>query len=160
MNNISGLPSHPLFIHAAIVLIPLLAVITVVLVVRSSWRAKWGIPVTIANLLSLGYLSVLVMESGEHLAQKLKMGKAIQEHEELAEMTRLMLAVMFLGLLSLVIVDRLRAKLSTAGTAPSWAKPVASVASAATIIVAVLMVIWMFRTGHEGARVTWKQVNA
>jgi hypothetical protein len=164
MNDISGLPSHPLFVHAAIVLIPLLAVITVALAVKAAWRAKWGVPVTIANFLSLVYLSVLVMESGEHLAEKLKMGKRIHEHEELANMTRLLLAVMFLGLLGLVIVDRLQTKLSAAGTSPTWAKPVAAVSSVATIIVAVLSVIWMFRTGHEGADVTWaelwKQVNS
>jgi hypothetical protein len=159
MDTISGLPSHPLFVHAAIVLIPLLALITIALVVRPVWRTKLGVPVTVANFVGLSYLSFLVMDSGESLSETLKMGKAIHEHEELANIARLLLGVMFLGLLSLVVLDRLQAKLAAGSTAPSWAKPVAMVASAATVIVAVLCAIWMFRTGHEGARVTWQQVN-
>jgi uncharacterized membrane protein len=173
MNTFDGLPTHPLLVHAAIVLIPLLAIITIALALRPPWRSRWGIPVSIVNLLMLGYLSALVMDSGEFLEHELDeqlpgFANTVSKHAELAERTRLLMFAMFLGLVALVIVDRLRSRgrvtpsdseESAVAVAPkSWMTPVAAIGSAATIAVAVLTVLWMYRTGHEGARLVWDGV--
>ena len=40
----------------------------------------------------------------------------------------------------------------------SWVRPVQHLLSFATAVTAALLTVWVVRTGHEGARITWTGV--
>ncbi len=42
MDTVFGLPTHPLAVHGPVVLLPLVALATVVLAVRERWRSRAG----------------------------------------------------------------------------------------------------------------------
>ena len=172
-DKLFGLPAHPLLIHAPIVLLPILAIVTVVLAVRADWRRRAGWWATAA----LGLLVVLVFaakQSGEAFIEGFDRAYGagaidIEEHEEFADTTMLLTIVWFAVFGVLVTAEWFARRGTTvadsdgrdgssdAAPARIMAKPAVSygLAGVATVL-AVLSTVWMIRTGHEGARVTWE----
>ena len=68
-DTISGLPVHVLVVHAVVVVLPLMAVVTVAVAVRRGWRsaAPW---VVLADAVVVG-LAYVAKESGEVLQKRL-----------------------------------------------------------------------------------------
>ncbi len=168
METFSGLPAHPLFVHAPLVLLPLVALLTVIACVRSGWHRRWTIPLTAAT----GVLLVMLFasnESGEFLAEELGLQRAVGDHEELAEQTMILTLLMFLGHVAAVVLSRLARRARGARalaentdeptTTASWLLPTSTVIRFGTAAVAVLATFWIFRTGHEGASVVWDGWN-
>jgi hypothetical protein len=154
MESISGLPAHPLFVHAPVVLVPLLALWLIAITVRPAWRAKSALPIlgatvvcTIATLMAVG--------SGEKFVEAVPELKGfVERHEELGEQTR---NILFL-LLVLVIVFYVIARRQRVGGAESVAAGLAHGVPAVCAVVAMAAAIWMMRTGHEGAKAVWSGV--
>src|SRR5215210_6675974 len=68
-DTISGLPVHVLVVHAVVVLLPLMAVVTVAVALRRGWRsaAPW---VVLADAVVVG-LAYVAKKSGEVLQKRL-----------------------------------------------------------------------------------------
>ena len=80
-DTIAGLPLHPLVVHAVVVLLPLMALLTVVVAVRKNLREQFSWWVVGAN--GVIFLTTLVAkEAGESLQKSLG-GQVAQEHGEL-----------------------------------------------------------------------------
>ena len=65
-DKLFDLPAHPLLIHAPIVLLPIAAIATVVLVVKPAWRARAGWWM-VGSLFVIVVLLFGAKESGEAL---------------------------------------------------------------------------------------------
>lgn len=83
-NLINGMPGHPLFVHGAVVLVPLTAL---ALVACSAWpnlarRLGWLLPALAAVTLAM---VVLAVESGEWLEERVKESALVNEHAGMGE---------------------------------------------------------------------------
>jgi hypothetical protein len=151
METISGLPAHPLFVHAPIVLVPLLALWLIALTIRPAWQPKSALPLLGATV-GCTIATLLAVNSGEKFVEAVpELRGVVDRHEELAEQTRNFLIV----LLALVIVLYVIVRRQRVGGAGSVSAVIAHGVPALCSVVAVVVAIWMMRTGHEGAKAVW-----
>jgi hypothetical protein len=138
-DTFAGLPLHPLVIHAVVVGIPLMAIITIVVAVRKNLRERFSWWVAGANLL-LFLATLVAKESGEAL-QEARGGQLAIEHGQLGTV------------LPWFVLVLTAASAAVAGTSRNRALgPIAVVAS---IVASVLAVWWCIRTGDAGSRSVW-----
>ncbi len=161
MKTIWNIPAHPLFVHAPIVLLPLLAIVTIVAAVRPGVAKRLGHWLPIASFLV--FVSVqLAMQSGEELYNVVvkEKGKALAKHRDLANTTRVLAFGMLVATVALWFWGRRRAKSAGATNAegPTRRDPVLLGIAAVVIVLSALSTVWLVRTGHEGARIHWKGV--
>ncbi|MGI9616287.1 MAG: DUF2231 domain-containing protein [Acidimicrobiales bacterium] len=153
MESFNGLPAHPLFIHAPVMLVPLTTLLTLVFVVRPMWRRRawYALPGAAALCIGTTQLAIMSGEAFDEIA-----GDAIDTstHETLALWTRAFLVLFFVASLVLAVLDR---RLAT-GSGPGWAGSGVLIMVAVTTILSILASVWMFRTGDEGARLVWDGV--
>jgi uncharacterized membrane protein len=140
-DTIAGLPLHPLVVHAVVVLLPLMAVLTIVVAVRRNLRERYSWWVVAANVV-IFLLTLVTKESGEALQKSLG-GQIAQEHGELGDV--LPWFALFLAL----------ASAATAVTQRN--KALGPVAVVVSIIAAVAATVWTVRTGDSGARAVWER---
>jgi hypothetical protein len=154
MDEIFDIPAHPLFVHAPIVLAPILAVWALGMLIRPSWRRhSWWL---FAATLLVFVATFMATESGESLYDRLRdgIGDVADKHESLGEATRLLLFVQTLLTLAFAIARSRVAK--AADSVSSGLRSAATALLAATVVFGALSTAWMIRTGHEGARITWQ----
>ncbi len=140
-DTIAGLPLHPLVVHAVVVLLPLMAVLTIVVAVRRNLRERFSWWVVGANVV-IFLITLVTKESGESLQKSLG-GQIAQEHGELGDV--LPWFALFLAL----------ASAATAVTQRN--KALGPVAVVVSIIAAVAATVWTVRTGDSGARAVWQR---
>ncbi len=73
-DEVFGVPTHPLAVHAPIVLVPIGAIVAVVLAVRSDWRRRisWGWPAAVFVLVVLLFVAKESGESAVEAEQRLR----------------------------------------------------------------------------------------
>ncbi|SCL18442.1 hypothetical protein GA0070624_1529 [Micromonospora rhizosphaerae] len=156
--EINGLPGHVLVIHAVVVLVPLLALLSVAYGVLPPWRTRFGWAVAVLAVLT-PIMTFVAKESGEELEAVLK-GRGyppeglrkIQEHSEYGgTLLWFTIGLAVAALLLLVLTsghERVR-------RLPSWPAP------ALTLVVAVLALfalVYVYKTGDTGARMVWSDI--
>ncbi|MDG1266504.1 MAG: hypothetical protein P8O03_09285 [Ilumatobacter sp.] len=161
-----GVPTHPLAVHAPVVLVPIFAVVAVMLAVKSDWRVRvgWFMPVVVFVLVAMLFVA---KESGESLlvseAENLFLlgsPQQIADHEDLANATFVLAIVWFVLTLAVVTRDWMSGRDQSvrphsADTAAMSHDAVATVLSVLAAIAAVITTIWLIRTGHAGAESRW-----
>jgi hypothetical protein len=153
METFQGLPAHPLFVHAPLVLMPLLALATIPLAVRPAWRRRFGPALAIGALVLL-VTTILAVQSGEAFEEAVEGQIDISHHRSLAEAARLFVALYFLGTAAGVGLDRFRGQDHS-----GWADQAARGFVWLAAVLAGLGTVWMMMTGHEGARLVWDGVR-
>lgn len=147
--KITGLPTHILTIHSAIVSVPLLALVALVCTWKDSWRLKTTGWLAAAGIAVLAATTAAV-ESGEKFRDELFANgddaQAINEHAEWAGRLRWVVLVFALVLLVHFVLNRLK---------PELYARLAGVAKVLITILAVLSVIAVIITGHLGSKAVW-----
>ena len=147
--SFDGLPIHALVVHAAVILIPLAALLGI-LFVRPAWRMalRWPLVVGAAIATALAYTA---RQSGEVLKDSLgdqlkdnKAGEIVQRHQDLSGYLWIWLLV-FLGVcvIAALVLPRL--------TNPLAGGAVTIIVAAVAVIVIVLVGV----TGHQGSKAVW-----
>jgi hypothetical protein len=144
-DTVNGLPVHALIVHAVVVLLPLMAVITPLVAWRPTWRAQAALPVLIADA-AVFVLSFVAKESGEKLQSRLSQAAGQEVAEEHAELGDLLPLFAFGLLVAALIVYLAHRK---GGVLVPTAIVVAVVAGIAAIVFTVIV-------GHSGAEAVWK----
>ena len=177
IDELGGLPAHPLLVHLPVVLVPLAAIGAIAMLIRPRWLATFG-PV-VAGMSGLGFVAaVLAASTGEALEDDFResgqtISDTLRDHAEMGESARLFTALFFIAILAWVLVARRR---SSAPDAATPAVPVevdeASVATVSTVgrsrrIVAALgavavlaggvATVSVYLTGHSGASSVWEE---
>lgn len=168
-----GLPAHPLFVHFAVGLIPLTALLTA----WSGWlsparRRVVALPLVLLNVLTL-VVAFVTKESGENLEHRMPREALIEAHAGLGDLLPLFAGLMLLTSVALWWLARrgvpevgTHHAASSETDAPHGAHPVAAgrrsglqtAVAAATLLLALLTCWWTFRVGHSGAESVWKDV--
>jgi hypothetical protein len=140
-DTISGLPVHILVVHAVVVLLPLMAVVTVAVAVRRRWRsaAPW---VVLADAVVVG-LSYAAKESGEALQARLSQvtPNIAENHGKHGD------RVWYFALALLVAAVLVWLTSRSARLVPT--------AVAVAILAGVGSLWWIYLTGESGARAVW-----
>ena len=164
MDTVFGLPTHPLAVHAPVVLVPIAALVTVVLAVHQRWRRRtgWWLPAAVAGML---VLLVVARQSGRALDEALAGAVDMSVHERLADQTVLLTLLWLVLVIVVVALDRAGAAAArpvsgvaanTANTAAASVGVATRVAAGLAAAIAIAVVVWLVRTGHEGAYPTWR----
>jgi glucan phosphoethanolaminetransferase (alkaline phosphatase superfamily) len=158
-DRISGLPAHPLIVHAAVVFLPLLALGAIAYAVVPMLRRhfRW----TVAILAVIAPLATVAAKlSGEEFQKNKNLQSAevkakIGEHSEFGDTT--MWLAIGLGVVALIVVFLVRPIVRTATDAASSGTPVILqvVLGVVTIGVAGATLYYVFRTGDSGAHIVW-----
>jgi hypothetical protein len=146
-DTIAGLPIHALTVHAVVVLLPLMALITMAVAVRPAWRG-YGRLVLAADLLVL-VVSFVARQSGLKFEARIQQfgnsGTAkhlIDTHAGYGKMLPFF-ALALVVAAALVVV---------AASRPRLGIPVAALA----VIAGLAAIGWTVLTGDSGARAVWE----
>lgn len=142
---IDGLPVHPLVVHAVVVLLPLASLGTLALVLRPSWRERFGLLVVGAAAVATVLLPVAT-SSGESLEERVGDPGS---HAGLGEQLIWFALPLLVLAAALVYLDR-RARRDPA-TSPSPLRVVTVLA----LVAALAATAQVYRVGESGARAAW-----
>lgn len=168
MDELLGLPAHPLVVHAPVVLLPLAVLGVAAMMVRPVWHARVRWPVLMIT--AAGTLGAIVAAgTGEGLEERVEDGasrdarRLIRDHADAGETARTLAIVFFVAVLAYVVVPwflERRARRAAGSTeaadatasAPSWLRPVLMVFVAATAVGSLITIV---DAGHSGADSVW-----
>jgi uncharacterized membrane protein len=147
--SFDGLPIHALVNHAAVILVPLAALVGIAFL-RPAWRMPLRWPLVIAAALSTATVFV-TRQSGEALKESLgdqlkdnAAGEIVEHHQELADRLWLWMLVF----LAVTIVVAL--------VLPRLTSPMAGGAAAITVAaLAIVVIVLVAYTGHQGSKAVW-----
>lgn len=147
-DTFAGLPVHALVVHGAVVLLPLMAVVTCVIVVRPSWRTRSALVATVVADAAVVIMCFVAKESGEKLQDRLSQAaghEVAEDHAELGDVLPLFaLALLIVVVVILVLVHR------------GASTVLVNVTVALTVAIAIASVGWTVAVGHSGAESVWK----
>ncbi|WP_440104426.1 hypothetical protein [Streptosporangium sp. H16] len=149
-DEILGLPIHPLIVHAAVVLTPLLAVLAAAYALAPRTRPvlTWAV-VGLAPVVPVSVFAARqsgeALEEGRFASVEGRLGERIAEHAGFA--TPLLLVTLALGVVSLALVHVTRGD--------RFGRPAGLAVSALTVVLAVVALYYVVRSGHSGAVAVW-----
>lgn len=151
LNNLFGLPAHPLLVHLPVVMVPLAAIGALVLAVRPKLWARAGWWVTGAS--GIGMIgAILAAGSGEELEHKVERSQTLEHHAQLGETARLLSVILFVVLVAVMLLRKYRAS--------DMAKQAVAIAVGVVLGVSAVAATWaMVATGHNGAKASWCEVT-
>jgi uncharacterized membrane protein len=148
ISKLFGLPAHPLLVHVPIVLLPLVAVGTLVIAVVPAWRRRFGwvvVGLAVAALVGVQ----LALGSGEALEPHVDRSAVLRRHTELAGSLRPLAVLLLVLVLALVLIDR-------RSVGPRWLVPVVAVLA---VLSGGVTTYRLAEVGHNGARASWGDLN-
>ncbi|MCP2247120.1 DUF2231 domain-containing protein [Lentzea aerocolonigenes] len=164
MLTIDGIPLHPLFVHAVVVLLPLAALSSVAIALVPSWRRRYAWPVLGVTLAGVAAVPV-AKEAGEDLqaslAQRIGPNPAIEAHAALGDML-LPLALGFgVAVIALLVAGRLadRERAAEAPTTKTW-RVISVVVSVLVVLLAIGTTVQTVRAGHSGSSAVWSGIGS
>jgi hypothetical protein len=167
---VSGLPLHPLLVHAVVVLLPMAALGSVLVAVWPAVRARWSWPVVVLTAVAVVAIP-MATSTGEGLEHNLLRTPAITTHARLGDELLVFAAPLLACIFALAFLERRRhrgvaaARAAAPGTmtAPAASSTRARVAAVLlatlTVVFAVICAVQVFRIGDSGARATWGDVH-
>lgn len=155
--EISGLPLHPLVVHAAVVLIPLTALLAIALGVLPRWRwlTRWPTAASSVACVALAYLATTSGRSLEHSRHLEQLVRTHQDRGELLARLTIVLAVVVV--VSALLLPGTSGLASGKGAVARRAAYADGVLSVLLVVVAVAVLVQVVLTGDSGARAVWAQ---
>jgi hypothetical protein len=141
--EINGLPLHPLVVHAAVVFGPLAAVAALGYV-APRWRDRLRWPMVVLAVIATGALVLAYYSGGNFLESKpeLESSPPVEAHKKLGD--QLLWVSLAFGLVAIV-----------SGWINARTGALRIVLDVLLAVAAVVLIIWVFRTGEAGARAVW-----
>lgn len=155
IENLFGLPAHPLIVHLPVVLIPLAAILAVVVALRPAWLDRFGwLLVGLSGVGALG--AIFAAGSGEALEELVDETEQLERHAELGETARNVAILFFVVVLAVVLFRRWSAKKAAGGGSDVARVGAAAVVSTLLLIGAAGVAgVSIVQAGHAGAETTW-----
>lgn len=154
VEELFGLPAHPLLVHAAVVLLPLAAVAT--LVCAAVPRLRRGFAVLTLGLALVATFAVgLAQTSGEELEDRVEETALVEEHTGSGERVLPWAIGVSVAAAAVVATPRL------AGRRPSSSSARVTAGLVAVALIVGAGATWtVVDVGHSGAKATWDAVDA
>jgi hypothetical protein len=178
IDQILGLPAHPLLVHVPVVLVPLATLGAVMVAVRASWRRS--LAVVVAVLAVGGAVGVLLAtQSGEALEERVEESdertegrtsveggegaegeeaeEAVEEHAEKGEAARPFAVLFALLAVGVATVDHLSRREDPGGDRPGVPAKVLPVLLVLSVLSGGVASWMVYEAGHSGASATWNE---
>jgi len=151
LNEVNGLPTHILLVHAVVVLIPLAPLLPVLAAVWPAARRRLGVITPLVALVALVVVP-LTTEAGEWLLARVRQTPLIEDHVRLGD-TMLWFAI-GLFVVALIAWGLPTAVVKSTGRPPApWVGVVIAVLA---VVVAGAATFQVFRVGEAGSRAVWE----
>ena len=148
LGTLAGLPLHPLLVHSAVVLIPLVAVGALVMSYLPSFSRRHG--KLILSLALVAQVSVFLAKmSGEAFAEILD--KNVEKHAELGEIAPFVTIPM-------VVLIYLRWRMDRSGST-FGSVVIRRLTSVALVVSSLVSIIVIVLVGHSGASSVWGWID-
>jgi hypothetical protein len=157
INNLWGLPAHPLIVHAIVALVPLTAAGAVVSTFFTGIRARIGWLVALGAVLDV-LLLPLVTGSGESLEERVSESTLVERHADMGEQLLPWVIGLAVAFVLLMLAHRSGSRQGSPGefAATTLATPwVAVLLAVVTVVAAIGATVQVARIGHSGAKATW-----
>ena len=156
-DKIGDLPLHPLVVHAAVIGIPLAALLALLFAFpRTRQWARWPLAITVVGATGVTYVarqSGLALEAALGIKPGNPVGDLILQHSQLAnQLFYIMIVFAVIGLLNVFLVSR---RTSDGGSPAKQPAIVRIVLPVLLVAVAVVALVWVVRIGDLGARAVW-----
>ena len=163
-STISGIPTHPLFVHLPVIGIPVTAIALLAYVLLPAKRPTlfWfvgGLTVVITGA------TLLAAQSGESLEAKMspedRNSALLQTHTQLGDQTKAIMIIFAAATLAYLALDwyRRRQQTQTVEAPPAGSRSLLSTGiiafAALSLTLGGLATVWDVRTGHAGAKAAW-----
>jgi hypothetical protein len=149
--EVFGIPLHPLVVHAAVVLVPLVALGTLIVAFWPTALRRFGWVLTV---LSAGGLigAILARESGEELFESMgeEASSTLDRHMTLGNWVFVPTLVMTVALLAMMLLTWRR----QADARPGWLYWASAVVATLAAVASLVLVIMV---GHSGATAVWTE---
>lgn len=154
LESLFGLPAHPLVVHAAVVLLPIAAVGTLVVAAVPQARRHYA-PLVLAASLVATVAVGLAQSSGEELEDHVRETALVEAHTSQGE------SVLPWAAGVTVVAAVVTAAPHLARRFPKLRPPVATAVLVVAALVAGVGAVWtVVDVGHSGAKATWSDVQA
>jgi hypothetical protein len=155
LESLFGLPAHPLVVHAAVVLLPLAAVATIVVALVPRARRHYA-PVAFGLALAATVAVGLAQGSGEELEDRVDETALVEAHTEKGEQ------VLPWAVLTLLVSGAVVAAGPLQRRFGDKVKPavVTGVLTAGALVAGIGATVTVIDVGHSGAKATWNDVQA
>lgn len=149
-NSIFGIPAHPLFVHATIVFVPLLALFTVLYALIPGWRTKIGWALSALAIVTPIAALFTKLSGDRFLARNFPRGAPpnVLQHRDFGSILFWVTLGLALAAALLLLVE----KWSQREEQPGWLRVGAQLLGLAMAAIALYYVI---RTGDSGAAAVW-----
>jgi len=160
IDELLGLPAHPLIVHAVIALVPAAALVTIVAALWPAARRRigWlGVVLAAAALVSVW----MAQGSGEKLEDQVEETQLVEEHTGMGEQLLVPTIALLAGALLVTAVGtrderpELAPAPSSVGSRPRGASAVGVVVGVLAIAASGVAVAQVYRIGHSGAKAVW-----
>ncbi len=152
-DTISGLPLHPLVVHATGVIVPSAALVVALAVLWPLFR-RWARFLPFGLALVALVLVPISSQSGEALQGRIAATSLIQTHADMAEgLAPWSFALVLVA--AVLLWWNWKEHQATAPRAPKW---VALVLAVTAVLAATGTIVQAVRVGHSGATATWSHV--
>lgn len=147
-DTIGGIAAHPLFVHAAVVLIPLTSLAVIATVVIARWRARYG-TLTLLGLAVATVAGFFAMESGESLLRNANVPVDHQFWGKVVPFLALGLTALYGAFWAFTRPPE------AASRAAARRSPVSLLAGGLAAVLAVAILALTMLVGHSGATAVW-----
>ncbi|MDH5279340.1 MAG: hypothetical protein OEW53_09905 [Actinomycetota bacterium] len=150
--SVLGLPLHPLVVHAAVVLVPLAALMTIVIAVDPARRARFGV-LTWLLAAAATTATFAARMTGQELAAAVyprRVPAPVVDHQSFGQSSPWYALALLGGATALLLLDRDRKRRPGLGSAL-----LPSVLSVVVVLVAMAATIQVVWTGWTGAEARW-----
>lgn len=166
INELFGVPAHPLIVHAAVVFVPLAALGALAMGVSGRVRDRLGWIVVGLAVIAVGTVG-LAQKSGEALADHVQPNALVDRHVEMGEAVLPWALGILLVTAAIMVLHtwgpRLLASSGAGATppdaAPSWLRPGLLALGALAVVFALGASVQVYRVGHSGAAATWQTTD-
>lgn len=148
LGMLAGLPLHPLLVHGAVVLVPLVAISALVMSYLPSFSRRHG--KIILGLAIIAQISVFLAKiSGEAFEDILN--KSVEKHAELGEIAPFVTIPM-------VVLIYLRWRMDRSGST-FGSVLIRRLTSVALVVASLTSMVFIFLVGHSGAESVWGWID-
>lgn len=171
INQILGLPAHPLLVHGVVALIPLCAVGVILTALWPAARDRLAVPVLVLTASSVA-LVPFVTESGEWLEERVRETALVERHAELGDAFLPFAIALLVGAAAVAALHWVERRGKSDGKAaraargraegvdrryaPRWLVVVVIVVALTTSTAAAYET---YLVGHSGAKSVWSKVG-
>ena len=164
IESLGSIPSHPLLVHVPVVLVPLSMIATVLMLVSSNVRRRYGfLSITILTIAFVG--TVLAARSGRSLLDEYEksgrsMSDLLQDHADMGSRLQYLVGVHLALTIVWIVRSRRPMPLDTDDAAALRNRRIVSTVLTCLVAAsAIASTAATMDTGHSGSRSVWEQAS-